>query len=656
MSVSVIESLFAGTPEIPREPEQDEWFEEWPVTLDVFIQDSSYLANPRLSDIQYEAVRHAERIYYPWTYDYLADKHPDDEARKYWSEPVRMVNFLTMEWGKGSGKDHVSRIAVLRVCYLLLVLRSPQRYYDMPPQDSIHVLNVASSSKQASRAFFTPMRRVILRAGNWFQSYGGVEVQERGPGGKRPPPSKDSAVALLDTIRFPKNIEAISGHSDAESQEGLNLIMGVADEIDAFKSQAELDKTQGKRARESSSTAEAILAMLQTSASTRFPEVFKNIRISYPRYLGSTIQKLIKEGEEDIEENRDESRYYVSGPFCTWEVNPRVKGRDDFKDAYKKDPLLARAKFECRPTYAVNPYFANEIALRECQRKGATLEVEYVREGLAWKPVYHFPEDLYPVQGAQYAMHADLAVNGDRAGVALAHVQSWQDISVQAQTEEGLEIYLQESRPVVKVDFVFGYEADTSRNPPLEIQIRWAGELCLELRRRGFIITRFSCDGYQSTDLLQRMEANGVETDRVSTDKDVTLWQAVRDLAYEGRLSLPHVELAIIELLGLSRMANGKIDHPADGSKDLADGIAGAVDGALKAGGREDEEGRRAFPGTPGVIGGYADKSMTPIGMPSMAHLVSEDPIPEDVKDMEMEGLFPASYSEDYSLVPERLM
>src|SRR4029077_15574184 len=136
------------------------------------------------------------------------------------------------------------------------------------------------------RAFFAPMRRAVQRPGCWFQRNAGIDIldaaerQRRGARGER-------TVTLLDTIRFEHNVEAVSGHSDADTQEGLNLILGIADEIDAFRSRAELAKTGGLRARESSASAEAVLEMLQTSATTRFPKTWKNVRISYPRYKGS---------------------------------------------------------------------------------------------------------------------------------------------------------------------------------------------------------------------------------------------------------------------------------------------------------------------------------------------------------------------------------
>jgi hypothetical protein len=633
----------------------DRYFEEWPVTLTEFVQGSAYLANPRLSGIQYEAVLHAERVYHPWTYAYLAEhvQHKEGAAatadlRTYWATPVRSVNFLDLEWGKGSGKDHVSRIAVLRVCYLLLCLRSPQVYYEMPPQDSIHVLNVASNSKQAQRAFFGPLRKAVTRDGCWFQTRG-VEVVEKTVRRGRPPvkrPDGETATALLDTIRFGKGVEAVSGHSDADSQEGLNLLLGVADEIDAFKTSGELERMGGRRtARESSSTAEAILTMLQTSASTRF-ETYKNIRISWPRYLGSKIQELVKEGKEDNDEYgtdpvTGQSRHYVSGPYATWVVNPRVRSKDQFAKDYRDDPVMARARYECEPSYTVSPYFANEMALRACTYGSShgvqPLEVDYVRDGKAWRPVYRFSPDLYPVQGARYALHADLAVDACRAGVSLAHVKNWTEVTVLGTDESGLDAPMFESRPIVKVDFVIGYEADKATAPPREIQIRWVGDLVLELRRRGFIVALFTADQWQSLDLQQRLETAGIETDKFSLDRDETGWRNLRDVAYESRLEVPNHELALTELLTLSRLPNGKVDHPAGGSKDLADAVGGAVSGALRLGGREDEHGRRAFPGTTHSWGGTADRALLPIGLPDMAYLVSEDPIPEDIKDREME-------------------
>ncbi len=593
----------------------DELFDEIPVTLDTFVMDPAYGYGGGfpLSPEQYRVVQAAERIYMAETfgliYDHGAtwhDKPVDDEIKLYWSQPYQLCNFITIEWGKGSGKDHTCRIMSLRIAYLLCCLKSPQRYYEMPSQDSIHLLNVASSSRQASRAFFTPMRKAVQRPGNWFKSQG-VSVVEVNKGTKAQR-EEAAAKALQDTIRFAKGVEAISGHSDAETQEGLNLMLGIADEIDAFRRREELAKYRGAAERDSVRSAEGIIEMLKGSSRTRFPELFKNVYISYPRYLGSMIQELQKDAADDIEARGGKSTHVVSGPLATWDVNPRVLSREEWEDRYPnrdwplqedydKDPVFSAARYECKPSRALNPFFTNAMAIESCETEveRQPLELSYRLAGSAWTVDYDFGAALKPVRGAIYAMHADLAVTGDRAGVSMAHCVRQDEYTAIAYDEKGKEIQIHEIRPVVKVDFVISYSADAGKVPAREIQIRWARDLCFELRRRGFNVRRFTFDGYQSVDSMQILEANGIESERVSTDLSSDPWRTLRDLFAERRIEMPEHEHVHNELLSLSRLPNGKIDHPPGGSKDEADALACAASGAVYLGGMEDPEGRQAY-------------------------------------------------------------
>lgn len=469
-----------------------------------------------------------------------------------------------------SGKDHICRVSSLRIAYLLLCLKSPQDYFSMPAQDIIHMLNVASNRSQAYQAFFKPMTKVVQTSGAWFE---------------------DKCQVRQDTIVWDKNVEMISGHADAESQEGLNLILGIADEIDAFKTKDELLQYRPNQNREPTKSAEAILKMIRTSASTRFPESYKVVTISYPRYLGSMIQVLTRDGQRSLARDPDGSREYVSGPHATWEVNPRVRGQEQFSKDYEDDPVMARTMYECKPARAVDPYFRNVDAVKAVFRQDSPLEVGYTLEDMGgsriWKPEYAFDASLVPMQGANYVIHADLAIKGDRAGLAMSHVQSWTEVQDSTLGEDGEVRHFNELRPVVKVDFAFGYSADLRSDPAREIQIRWVRLLVAELRKRGFVISRVTFDQFQSSDSMQILEATGIPTQRVSVDRDETAWRTLRDLIYEGRISLPASALLEDELLGLKKLLNGKIDHPALGSKDVADAVAGSVLGALEEGGQE---------------------------------------------------------------------
>jgi hypothetical protein len=535
-----------------EEPEQStlaQIFEEEPVPLQTFVQDKKFLGqtNVELSTVQANAIRHIERVYYPELYPLMAEEFDSE----YWAADLPVKNIITLQYGKGAGKDMIARLSSLRIAYLLLCLKSPQLYFQMPETDSIHMLNIAANSGQANQAFFKPMTEAVKRG--WF---------------------KDKADPKQGHIQYDKYLEAISGHSDAEGQEGLNLILGVADEIDAFKAKDEM-VGQGKRAREASTSAESILKMLKGSAATRFPRTYKRVSISYPRYKGSTIQRLTAEGNASIEKYGDSSIHFVSGPLATWEVNPRVSGKEDFAEDYEEDPDAAAAMYECKPTRAVDAYFRNPAIFKNAVvRDESPLTVDYkltkiksdqtgtVTEG--WEPVYNFAPDFVPIQGANYAMHGDLAIKGDRAGIAMSHVEKWIEQVDMVEDEEGGLYPIATLVPIIKVDFVFGFSAKSSALPPREIQIRWARMLAFELIKRGFYIRSFTFDGFQSADTIQVLNRHGIESKRVSADINDDVWKTLKDVASDGRLHMPFDQLLMDELVSLNRV-NNKVDHPPHG-------------------------------------------------------------------------------------------
>lgn len=596
-----------------------EIFSEEPVDLRTFIQDRKFLgqSNVELSEEQSHAIRVIERVYYPELYPKMASEF---EFGSYWGDPIPMKNLVTLQWGKGSGKDAICRWSSLRVAYLLLCLKSPQLYFGMPETDSIHLLNIARNAQQANLAFFKPMTEAVKRG--WF---------------------KDNAQAKQGMIQYAKNVEAVSGHSDAEGQEGLNIMLGVADEIDAFKAKEE-QVGAGSKLREASTSADSILEMLKTSASTRFPTTYKRVAISYPRYLGSTIQQLTQEGRDSNVRYGEKSIHYVSGPLATWDVNPRVEGKHQYQEDYDKDPVAAAAKYECKPARSINAYFKNfDIFRRSVDREDQALSVTYKRVRvtsketdlavMGWEPVFHFAPDLVPIQGARYALHGDLAIKGDRAGVAMSHVVDYETRKDLVVADDGEHTYEETVVPIVRNDFTIAFEADVSakdenREPaPREIQIRWARMLAFELIKRGFQIASFTFDGFQSADTIQILTRHGIESDKVSTDRNPEIWRTIKDVASDGRLLMSFDQILMNELEALTALDNGKVDHPPGGSKDKADAFACSIEGALNAGGSEAPEGSIVVLGAPSFEVGAAVAPLegmegvtpdwgNPIGMP----------------------------------------
>lgn len=566
----------------------DRIFREEPPDLTTFVTSPAYLNNPPLSPIQYDAVRHLEQVFMPETYHAMAE-----EWGEYW-KPVRYVNFGWIQWGKGSGKDHICRITSARVAHLLMCLRSAQDYYGMPRQDEIHTLNVASSAPQAHRAFFRPLKKLVDTAACF----------------------KGRTRTMEFSIKFDGGIESVSGHSDAETQEGLNIILGIADEISAFRTreEAELHATR-TGGREPAKTSDAILKMMRTSARTRFPRTFKIAAISYPRFKGDAIQQLVQRARDDEEARGENSRVFASGPHATWEVNPRVTGKQEFQEDYDEDPDMAAAMYECKPSFSTNRVFRNTTAVHAAfaERReedpirfiyywgrDETSDKTVLAEREGWQVRFEYAKDFYPMRGAIYTMHGDMAISADRAGVALAHVRNWQEGDWPGVNEQRV----MESRPIVKLDFVGSFEADLkAEQGAREVQIRWYRKLIFELQTRGFYFGRVTFDNFQSTDTIQILESRGIESERVSMDRDMVGWNSLRDVMYDGRLEAYWRQRTVEELLGLTRLPNGKADHVPGGSKDEADAVAGAVLAAVELGGGEGPAPERADRSTLDVFG-----------------------------------------------------
>lgn len=587
-----------------KETELYKIFLEKPATLDEFMSEDRYLGkimgNATLSPIQRDFVTHFVQVLRPETYLLMAECWGDEFS------PTRTVNNLAIAWGKGSGKDFCVQIGFAYIAHILLCLRSPQEYYDVPGNTYIHLLNIAISATQALTVFYTPLRD-LLTTTEFFQDKFVGDL----PGPR------------ASTMYLKHNIVLVSGHSEASSMEGKNILACCLDEVAGFATEAEASAT----GRSLTKTAEGLIKMAQSSAQTRFPDTFKVVLISFARRHGDAIMTALREAKEDEKEYGTKSTYYHSH-HSTWEVNPRFRKKFKFIQIpqssqlipnsqniisdYKKDPVFARGYYECKPEKSSNPYFKDKEAIksafsREVEKEPLELEYFYGVDHTendrypSWQVRFNL-NDLKPIEGACYAIHADMAKNGDVAGIAMSHVKEYKEIVTT--TVDGYAN--EEMQPIVTVDFATAFTHDMAATDPdgtsipREIQMRWFRKLVYWLTDKGFNILSVSMDGFQSTDSLQSMEAKGYSTSRVSTDINNAVWQSLRDTMYDGRLNgyrklnednkeiQPRV---VAELESLTKLPNGKVDHPADFGKDIIDALACSVVGAITIGGSEELDG-----------------------------------------------------------------
>jgi hypothetical protein len=524
-----------------------EEFEERPVDLQTFVTDPNYLGLPQLSELQYTLIEKSSQIYKEST---LIKLFGEEDGKLRFKQTC---NEVIAQLGKGSGKDYTATISVAYQVYLLLCLKDPATYYGKPPGDTIDILNIAINAQQANNVFFKGFKTRI-ELSPWFA-------------GKYEPKASE--------IKFDKNVNVYSGHSQREAWEGYNVITVILDEISGFAMENTTGHDQAK-------TADAIYDMYRASVMSRFPDYGKVILLSFPRFKNDPIQKfyesVIGEKEtiirtktlkmdDDLPDGTDgneitidwEEDHIISYLYPktyalkrpTWEVNP-TKKIEDFKVDFYKNSLDALGRFACMPPEMVDAFFKS----RE------KVEKAFNNTALAVDSFGRLEEWFKPKEDTRYFIHVDLAQKHDHCAVSLAHVERWVNVRV---TNE----YSQPA-PIVSVDAV-RYWTPT---PDKSVDFTEVKDYILALKTRGFNIGVCTFDRWNSHDMMQQLKQYGINTEILSVAKKH--YDDMAMVVLEERLNGPYIPLLIDELLQLKIMRD-KVDHPRKGSKDLADAVCGSI-------------------------------------------------------------------------------
>ncbi|MCA1799703.1 MAG: hypothetical protein LC650_00070 [Actinobacteria bacterium] len=443
---------------------KDDDFEERPVDLETFLYSEDFMGLPPMSEHQIKLLEALTQIYRRET---VVELWGQEEGERLWESTHQEIIF---QLGKGSGKDFVTSVGFARIVYLLLCLKDPAKYYGKPPGDSIALLNVAINAKQAKNVFFRYFKQRI-KGCPWFA-------------GKYDPPTQDM-------VRFDKNVEAHSGHSEREAWEGYNFIVVVLDEISGFATEEETTAEGGTRDK----TADAIYKMYKASVSSRFPRYGKLALLSFPRYRGDYIQQrynaAVAEKEvvtrthsfklhENWPDNDPSNEFVIEweedhiisytedGVFAlkrpTWDVNPIIN-IDDLKSDFIRDKLDALSRFACMPPDAVDAFFKDRSII---ERVFVSDDPGPFREDWTWRP------NFKPDKNRSYYVHVDLAYKHDRAAVAMASVEDWVTVRY------GRDV--SHSAPRVRLDAVRYWTPTKTENVNLED----VKDFIVYLKRAGF--------------------------------------------------------------------------------------------------------------------------------------------------------------------------
>lgn len=173
-------------------------------------------------------------------------------------------------------------------------------------------------------------------------------------------------------------------------------------------------------------------------------------------------------------------------------------------------------------------------------------------------------------KGKPHFIHWDPSKTGDGTGLAMSTIANTKEVK----RLTGGAVFTTEDI-VHKLEFAIRIKAEPGSEIPFYKIRNFIYYLRFEL---GYNIISVTCDSYQSVDTLQQMKLRGFITDTLSLDRTRVPYETYKNAINEGRLIAPYIPELESEVLELEDdMVANKIDHPKDGSKDIADAVAGSI-------------------------------------------------------------------------------
>lgn len=500
--------------------------------------------------------------------------------------PVRISNYedALFTGAIGIGKTTFASIALPYMAHWVLCLNDPQEYFELMPGSRIAFMQMSTSEKQAKGVVFGDIFARIKNA-RWFaENY----------------PYDDK---YSNIIKFPKSIEIIPGGSLETSFEGFNVLGGILDEMDSHKITPEKDYADvgydainsrigsrfpifGDDGLEAGHKGLMICIGQMKSGNGFAARKMKQLQKKKKAYVWQqTIWESFGwERYTDKKTGKRNSFWYDTKrkkiiPYAMVEmlesVDHIMEIPSTYRDQFETNPEKALRDLAGIPPAASDPFISLVDRIEECRDKwierhdSSPSPVGDDAHRILFEPWFRSNGDP-----RKRHIHIDLGISpeGDALGMAMGYVEGLVEI-------EG------ETKPYIVFDALMRMHAA----PGQEILISDVRRIVYDLKDdRGFRIYSISMDGFQSTDSLQQFRKRKFFSNYLSVDKSTLPYEDLRDAIYERRVEFPPyithlrlgdtntVEIAVKELMEL-QYTGKKIDHPPQGSKDVADAMAGVV-------------------------------------------------------------------------------
>lgn len=533
-------------------------------------------------------------------YDYYKDFFPIIFDK---DKPINEVIF---DGGLGTGKTTVGDFLLVRKLYELSCFKNVTAKFDLMTSTLLCIVYLSVSQTTAALTGFAQLRNII----------------DSIPYFKKEFPRDETIMSLL---RFPENLLMMSG-SDEGSFIGTAMIGCILDEANFFKGQG------SSEAAPNFSKVQSMYSTARNRASSRFAKHGRDdslqILISSPRSSASFVEERKRLAADDPSSLVIHARL--------WDVNPKAYSQEKFYvflGNEQMDPMIIDTMADLNSVIALyglppfgeldgiipainslpahvrsvltdvpSNFYKNykqnlikalqdmsgiavapigklftartvyNLALRdgpqpftketiELSTATTTTVMDYLNKEFEWKN-----------KEKPRFIHVDQSVQTDKTGLAVAYIDKWVMDEGQLKPEIVVECMLSVRPP----------------QRPAQLPIGKVRDFIFYLRDKvGLNIALVTYDTYQSFESIQVLREAGFEARTLSVDRSDEQYLTLTNLYFEGRISHYRHTLYEKELFGLNwYRAKGRVDHdPANGtdgpSKDLSDGVCGAVWNAL---------------------------------------------------------------------------
>lgn len=504
----------------------------------------------------------------------------------------------------GIGKNYFSDMSLAYDLYKLSCLYSPQSYYELAPGSKIIFVHQSKTERLAKEVVFDQFGG-RLDASGYF------------------PSTFPHDPTFKKVMKFPHGIEVMPISSADTSALGMNVFGAVIDEMN-FMSKVKKSKRRVNTTDQEYDQAEVLYTTILRRMESRFDRLGrlpgKIYLISSANYEDDFIDRKEVEAKDNPHifvmhlaqwesfTNKDGTLskkkysgkiFWVRKPSensagAIYDARPEVVDKEDEKN-------LIQVPIEHKPAFDRDLIGSlRDIAGVAVTHTSRFIEKNYIRLSFSKYNSIYGDEQIFTEQSVvlavnsevqdlvntefmrrlsphgPFAVHIDLAISNDAAGVAIGHSIGSKEVASRLVFNSDTGELKRESKGALPI---YGIPGTLQVLPPeggeieLNVLRELVGVICEYLP-----IYYLTMDRHQSATFLQYFRSRSVNSSILSLDRSPDPYIETKFAIKEERVYIAANDVLLEEFPNLDQdNITGKIDHPEGGSKDLADSVAGVV-------------------------------------------------------------------------------